>query len=186
MNPAFHVHDGNPPAHENPLAFSDLLTLCAALPVIETTVLWRYIAAYAPGTTPENAPVLARLVPFAEAYFRDRIAPTRTFRTPSAEERDALAGLADALRGAEQHLSALPPAERAAAIKTIIYDAGRRPPFLGPEKDGRPTVSRAWFGALYEVVLGLSEGTRFDNFVATFGVGPSIALIEAALARAAA
>jgi lysyl-tRNA synthetase class 1 len=183
MNPAFHVHDGRPPAHESALSFSDLLTLCAALPVVETDMLWRYIAAYAPGTTPENAPVLAMLMPFAEAYFRDRIAPTRRFRAPSAEERDAIAGLADRLRAQQARLAALPADQRTAEIKAIVYDAGRREPFAGPEKDGRPTVSRAWFAALYEVVLGLSEGTRFDGFVATFGIGPSIALIEAALAR---
>jgi lysyl-tRNA synthetase class 1 len=183
MNPVFHVHDGAPPAHDGALSFSDLLTLCAALPVAETALIWRYVAAYAPGTTPDSAPVLARLVPFAEAYFRDRILPTRRHRPPGPDEADALAGLADALRGAEARLAALQPDMRTAEIKAIVYDCGRRPPFLGPEKDGRPTVSRAWFAVLYEVVLGLSEGTRFDTFVATFGIAPTIALIEAALAR---
>jgi lysyl-tRNA synthetase class 1 len=186
MNPVFHVHDGAPPVHESGLSFSDLLTLAAALPVADSALMWSYIAAYAPGTTAESAPVLAKLVPFALEYFRDRIAPGRRHRPASAEERDALAALADMLRAQEASLARLPAAERAGAIKTIVYDAGRRPPFLGPEKDGRPSVSRAWFAALYEVVLGLSEGTRFDTFVATFGVGPTIALIEQALAREAA
>jgi lysyl-tRNA synthetase class 1 len=183
MNPVFHVHDADPPAHENPLSFSDLLTLAAALPLADTQLMWSYIAAYAPGTTAANAPVLAKLVPYALEYFRDRIAPGRRFRAPGAEERDALSVLADTLRAEEGALARLAPAERSAAIKTIVYDAGRRNPFLGPEKDGRPTVSRAWFAALYEVVLGLSEGTRFDTFVATFGIAPTIALIEQALAR---
>ncbi len=183
LNPAFHVHDGAPPAHDNALSFSDLLTLAAALPVADSALMWSYIAAYSPGTTEASAPVLAKLVPFALEYFRDRIAPHRRHRPASAAEHDALAGLADALRASESALAALPAAERTAAIKTIVYDAGRREPFLGPPKDGRPTVSRAWFAALYEVVLGLSEGTRFDTFVATFGIGPSVALIEQALAR---
>jgi lysyl-tRNA synthetase class 1 len=183
-NPVFHVHDGEPPAHQAPLSFSDLLTLAAALPVADDALMWAYIAAYAPGTTPASSPVLARFVHFATAYFRDRIAPTRRHRAPRPEERDALGALADALRAREAELTALAGAERVAAIKTLVYDAGRRPPFLGPEKDGRPTVSRDWFKALYEVVLGLEEGTRFDTFVATFGVWPTIALIEQALARA--
>lgn len=185
MNPVFHVHDGAPPAHAAPLSFSDLLTLAAALPVADTALIWRYVAAYAPGTNEANAPVLAKLVPYALEYFRDRIAPGRVHRAPSLEERDALAGLADALRGAEARLAALDPGARQAEIKTIVYDAGRRPPFLGPEKDGRPTVSRAWFACLYETVLGLAEGTRFDTFVATFGIAPTVALIEQALARPA-
>jgi lysyl-tRNA synthetase class 1 len=185
-NPVFHVHNGTPPVHQASLSFSDLLTLAAALPVADEELMWAYVAAYAPGTTAENAPVLAKFVPFATAYFRDRIAPTRRHRPPSLEEQDALAALADALRAHEVTLMALAGAERVAAIKTLVYDAGRRAPFLGPEKDGRPSVSRAWFKALYEVVLGLEEGTRFDTFVATFGVAPTIVLIEQALARASA
>ncbi|MCC7281743.1 MAG: lysine--tRNA ligase, partial [Acetobacteraceae bacterium] len=185
LNPVYHVHDADPPSHDSPLSFSDLLTLAAALPLADSALMWSYIAAYAPGSTEANAKVLAKLVPYALEYFRDRIAPGRKFRAPSAEERDALAVLADTLRAEERLLSALAPGERVAAIKTIVYDAGRRKPFLGPEKDGRPSVSRAWFAALYEVVLGLSEGTRFDTFVATFGIGPTIALIEQGLARGA-
>jgi lysyl-tRNA synthetase class 1 len=41
---------------------------------------------------------------------------------------------------------------------------------------------RAWFSALYEVVLGQSQGPRFGSFVAIFGVERTIALIEKALA----
>ncbi|RZJ89510.1 MAG: lysine--tRNA ligase, partial [Brevundimonas sp.] len=38
---------------------------------------------------------------------------------------------------------------------------------------------RAWFGALYEVLLGASQGPRFGSFAAIYGLPQTIALIEA-------
>jgi lysyl-tRNA synthetase class 1 len=43
---------------------------------------------------------------------------------------------------------------------------------------------RAWFAALYEVLLGQSQGPRFGSFVAIFGVERTIELIDKALAGA--
>ena len=41
---------------------------------------------------------------------------------------------------------------------------------------------RDWFKALYEVLLGASEGPRFGGFIALYGVDESIRLIEGGLA----
>ena len=41
---------------------------------------------------------------------------------------------------------------------------------------------RAWFGALYEVLLGEAQGPRFGGFVAVYGVPETVALIEDGLA----
>jgi lysyl-tRNA synthetase class 1 len=41
---------------------------------------------------------------------------------------------------------------------------------------------RAWFSALYEVLLGQSQGPRFGSFVAIFGIDRTVDLIERALA----
>ena len=40
---------------------------------------------------------------------------------------------------------------------------------------------RAWFTALYEVLLGASQGPRFGGFIALYGVPETIALIDSAL-----
>lgn len=40
---------------------------------------------------------------------------------------------------------------------------------------------RAWFQALYEVLLGQSQGPRFGSFVAIFGLDRTIGLIHSAL-----
>ena len=38
---------------------------------------------------------------------------------------------------------------------------------------------RAWFAALYEVLLGQTQGPRFGSFAAIYGLPQTIALIEA-------
>ena len=44
------------------------------------------------------------------------------------------------------------------------------------------TRLRGWFTALYEVLLGASQGPRFGGFIALYGVDETIALIDDALA----
>ena len=41
---------------------------------------------------------------------------------------------------------------------------------------------RGWFKALYEVLLGASQGPRFGSFIALYGVGETVALIDRGLA----
>ena len=37
---------------------------------------------------------------------------------------------------------------------------------------------RAWFGALYEVLLGASQGPRFGSFAAIYGLAQTVRLIR--------
>ena len=72
-----------------------------------------------------------------------------------------------------RRLRALPPGcQDAEAIQAEVYEAG---------KAGGFEPLRAWFQALYEVLLGQSQGPRFGSFAAIFGLERTIALIEAAL-----
>ena len=41
---------------------------------------------------------------------------------------------------------------------------------------------RDWFKAIYEVLLGASQGPRFGGFVALYGLAETVALIDRALA----
>ncbi len=45
-------------------------------------------------------------------------------------------------------------------------------------------ILRLWFTALYEVLLGQSQGPRFGSFAAIFGLQRTTALIEKARADA--
>ena len=61
----------------------------------------------------------------------------------------------------------------AEAIQAEVYEAGKAAGF---------EPLRAWFTALYEVLLGQSQGPRFGSFAAIYGLDRTIALIERALA----
>ena len=41
---------------------------------------------------------------------------------------------------------------------------------------------RDWFKAIYEVLLGASQGPRFGGFIALYGVEETVALIDDGLA----
>ena len=50
---------------------------------------------------------------------------------------------------------------------------------VGKEHEFEPL--RDWFKALYEVLLGASQGPRFGGFIALYGVQETVRLIEAGL-----
>src|SRR6476659_4430949 len=70
-NPVWQIHDGNPPAGGLPLGFGILLNLASVAHAQDKAALWGYISRYVPDATPENQPLLDRLVGHALAYYRD-------------------------------------------------------------------------------------------------------------------
>jgi lysyl-tRNA synthetase class 1 len=170
VNPAWHIHAGHLPEHAgSPLSFAMLLNLASVVNAETPEILWGFIYRYAPAATPESMPFLARLVDHAIAYYRDFIRPAKRYRDPTSVERGALEDLA-------RTLAALPAGESTELIQNAVYEVGKRHAF--PEL-------RAWFRCLYQILLGQEDGPRFGNFVAIYGVPETVALIEAALARAA-
>ena len=167
-NPSWHIHAGDIPATSaSPLSFAMLLNLTSVVNAENPEILWGFIRRYSPGATPENQPFLAKLVTGAVAYYADFVRPTKSFREPDATERAALEDLAACLR-------AMPHDAPAEDLQNILYDIGKRHPFA---------ELRAWFGCLYQVLLGQSEGPRFGQFIALYGVVETIGLIDAALTR---
>ncbi|MDT8277629.1 lysine--tRNA ligase [Roseomonas mucosa] len=185
-NPAWHVQGGKVPnMGGSPIPFSMLLNLAVVANAETPEMLWGFVRRYQPEATPESEPMLARLVEHALAYYRDFVKPAKRYRAATPGEREALEVLAELLRENQARLEAIPAAERGAAIQDLVYDAGRREPFLQTGKDGRPGVSIAWFEALYQVLLGQQKGPRFGGFVALYGIPETIALIGEALSRPA-
>jgi lysyl-tRNA synthetase class 1 len=80
---------------------------------------------YRPGVTPQTHPKLDAMVGYAINYYRDFVAPTKKFREPTDGERAALQDLRDAL-------SQLPRDRRPRDIQNVVYEIGRREPFLDP------------------------------------------------------
>ncbi|MBW8270016.1 lysine--tRNA ligase [Caldovatus aquaticus] len=189
-NPVWHVLGGEVPESVATVPFSMLLNLVSALGSDEPEHLLRYVERYRGRPLTQDEPaegaLLRRLCEHAINYYKDFVEPNKRHRAPTAAERAALEALLHALRERVGDLEALPFEERARAIQDLVYDAGRREPFLERTKDGRIGVSRAWFDALYQVLLGQPEGPRFGAFVALYGIPGTIGLIEAALARGSA
>jgi lysyl-tRNA synthetase class 1 len=180
-NPVWHIHSGSPPKPDMPIAFSMLLTLVSSSNAENAETLWGFIGRYRPGVTPQTHPKLDAMVGYAIHYFRDFVLPEKRFRQPTEAERAALLDLRDAL-------SQLPTDAPAEHIQDVVYEIGRREPFLDHKKaakDGKPGVSLDWFNMLYQVLLGQEKGPRFGSFVAVYGVQNTVDMIDGALARSA-
>jgi Lysyl-tRNA synthetase (class I) len=102
----------------------------------------------------------------ALAYYRDFVKPAKRYRAPSELERQALADLRAELAG-------LPAGAKPDEIQDRVYEVGKRHAF--PEL-------KAWFAALYEVLIGQPTGPRMGSFIALYGIPETIALIDKALA----
>jgi lysyl-tRNA synthetase class 1 len=169
-NPVWHTHSGAPPTAELPITFALLLNLVSASNAEDKTILWGFIRRLAPDATPETHPLLDQLVGYAIAYYDAFVKPTKSFRPPTETERAALEALAQALADAPEGASA-------EDLQNIVYEAGKA---NGYTKE----TLRSWFQAIYEVLLGSSQGPRFGSFIELYGVKETRELIAKALSGA--
>ncbi len=165
-NPVWHIHAGDVPESKMVVPFSMLLNLASAAGAEDKDAMWGFIKRYAPEATPETHPDLDQAAGFAVRYYEDFVKPTKTFRAPDEKERAAMEDLASRL---EAHDG---PTDDE-TLQTIVFAVGKEHGFE-PLRD--------WFKALYEVLLGQSQGPRFGGFVALYGVAESVALIRKGLA----
>lgn len=165
-NPVWHVHTGRPPQYGSPVSFSLLLNLVSAANASDKAILWGFLSRYIPGATPESQPLLDQMAGYAINYYEDFVRPNKAFRAPDSRERGAMEDLADRLKDLGLGCT------DAELIQNEVYAAG---------KDAGFEPLRGWFVALYEVLLGQSQGPRFGSFAAIFGLERTIALIESGL-----
>ena len=168
-NPVWHLTHGKGEADALPVTYSLLLNLIGVLGAAATREqVWSYLANYVANADPEAHPALDALVGRALAYNRDVVASALVRRAPAANEAAALRALDTALAGAGEDASA-------EDLQTLIYEIGKNPAF-GIEN------LRDWFKALYETLLGSSQGPRMGSFIALYGVANTRRLIAEALA----
>ncbi len=185
-NPVFHIHGGKDvPESQQAVTFSVLLSLATVASVKSKKALWQFIQNYAPEASPRTHPELDKSVEFAVRYFRDFIAPQRNYRSPNEEEYEAMKKLASALT------------DKKLATQMIV----EKNILMGRESDAPKNWSpnnpedlqalifafgkiygfehlRDWFQALYEVLLGASQGPRFGSLTAIYGVEKMVKLID--------
>jgi len=152
-----------------PVTFALLINLVSASNAHDKETLWGFIRHAAPNATPQSNPELDRLVGYAIRYYDDFVKPKKTFRAPTSEERTALEALDAALAQAR-------PDASAEALQALVFEAGKAHGFADKLRD--------WFKAIYEVLLGQSEGPRFGSFIALYGVERTRALIRQGLSGA--
>ncbi len=165
-NPIWHIHGGQPPAAELPISFGLLLNLVSASNAHDKAVLWGFIRRHAADATAERYPLLDQLVGYAIAYYDAFVRPAKTFRAPTPEERTALEALDAALAAASTGAGA-------EELQNLVYEAGK--------SNGFADSLRQWFQAIYEVLLGQTQGPRFGSFIELYGVAETRALIGKAL-----
>jgi lysyl-tRNA synthetase class 1 len=164
-NPVWHIHGGDVPVSKMVVPFSMLLNLASVAGAEDKNQLWGFIKRYAPDASAETHADLDAAAGFAVRYYNDFVKPTKTYRAPNVLEREALTELRDALKAWDHGLDA-------DALQSLVFSCGRE----------RFDPMRNWFKALYEVLLGASQGPRFGGFIALLGIDESIALIEEGLA----
>jgi lysyl-tRNA synthetase class 1 len=166
-NPVHHIHAGKVPAETLPLTYGLLLNLVSLPGVADKETAWKFVQRYAPGTSAETDPELDELIGLAVNYARDFVAPELKRRPPNDME-------AEALRDLDSELAKLPADASAEDIQTQVFEVGKRHPFEN---------LRGWFQALYETLLGSSQGPRMGSFIALYGIDNSRKLIAEALDR---
>lgn len=164
-NPVFHIHGGDVPVSDMVVPFAMLLNLASVSGAEDKNTLWGFIRRYAPDASAEKNPQMDQAAGFAVRYYNDFVKPAKTYRAPTDQERAALQDLAARLRVWDGGLDA-------EALQTMVFAVGNDHGF---------DPLRNWFTALYEVLLGASQGPRFGGFIALYGVAETIALIEAQL-----
>ena len=170
VNPAWHIQAGRTDGAASPVSFGMLLNLASVVNADTADMLWGFLRRYSPDAAPGASPVFDRLVDHAVAFYRDFVRPAKRYRDPTPTECRALEDLAETL-------AALPAGTTAEAIQNEVYAVGKRHPL--------PDL-KAWFGCLYQVLLGQTEGPRFGGFVALYGVAETVVLIRGRLQDAAA
>ncbi|MCB1530019.1 MAG: lysine--tRNA ligase [Rhodospirillales bacterium] len=165
-NPVFYIHEGRDP-QQTPVSFALLLNLASAANAHDSATMWGFINLYAPEASAESNPFLDHLVTFAVRYYEDFVLPKKKYRAADERESAALQDLA-------RRLEALPEGADGEAIQTEVFSAGK-------ENGYDKSELRDWFQAIYEILIGQSQGPRFGSFIELYGVPKTIALIEDAL-----
>ena len=164
-NPVFHIHGHNVPASDMVVPFAMLLNLASVSGAEDKDTLWGFIQRYAPDASADKNPQMDQAAGFAVRYYNDFVKPTKTYRAPSNQERGAMQDMVAQLKAWDGGLDA-------DALQSMVFAVGKAHAF---------DPLRGWFTALYEVLLGASQGPRFGGFIALYGIDETVKLIEGRL-----
>ncbi len=163
LNPAWHVHNGNPPKEKSIMPFSVLLNLVGTSNTNDRNVLWKFIKKNKKNIQVSDYPILDSLVDYALKYFEDVVKPKKKYRKPNEREKKALQDLVKRLKDCKEKTDP-------EVIQTMVYSVGK--------DNGYEKNLREWFKAIYEIIFGDQDGPRMGFFISFFGIKESIELIN--------
>lgn len=187
-NPVYHIHNGDVPESRMVVSFAMLLNLASVAGAEDKETLWGFIRRYAPEAAPETHPDLDHAVGCAVRYYNDFVKPEKVFRAPTDLERAAMEELSACLGDGAKALDVIARKNAAEGkddplpevdwhsddfLQSVVFAIGKTHGF---------DPLRSWFSALYEVLMGASQGPRFGGFIALYGIDETRALIAKGLA----
>ena len=165
-NPVWHIHGGKPPESGMVVPFAMLLNLASVSAAEDKERLWGFIRRYAPEATPRGQP---------RSGCGGRIRGALLQRPGEAGK-----GLSRAERQGTRGAGG--PAGPPEGLGLAGWMPRRCRPWFSPSAPNTGSSRlRDWFTALYEVLLGASQGPRFGGFIALYGVEETVGLIEGKL-----
>ena len=160
-NPAYHVGFGSVPPWPTEVTYQLLINLISVTGLRDPEAVVDYLRNI-DGRVGHGHALLMGQIDRAIAFTHEQILVNRVLREPTDQERASFEDLAGRLEGMNEGL----PAED---YQYHVYEVGKAHGF---------NPLRSWFQALYEVYFGSSDGPRFGNFVAVYGVQPTVELLR--------
>ncbi len=161
-NPCWHIHNGKPFYKVFPVSFNLLLNLASVCHAKNEKILWEYISNYVPDLKKGENSKFDELVKLSLNFFNERVLPNKKYRNPSEKEKKGIKTLIDFLENSEDDIST-------EEIQSKIFSIG---------KELQYENLKDWFLALYETVLGQSNGPRMGGFIKLFGIKSTISLLN--------
>ncbi len=159
-NPVYHIHNGAPPHLETSISYSLILNLVSASHLEDSKLIWKFVKRYDQNLEEKENSFVDKMIRCAINYYNDFIKPNKKFRAPTDIEKSALITLREGLNSMKSASTE--------EIQTLVFSVGKEFGF----------DLKLWFQALYEVLLGASQGPRFGSFVALYGISETIELID--------
>ena len=162
-NPVHYVHFGKVPEFDlKGVDYSLLLHLVSASSAENEDVMWGFITQHNPEIKKGDVAFMDKIVRLSINYFNKYVKPHKVFREATSQEKEGFSRLLELLENFQiENLTA-------EEIQTQVYSIGMD---LGFEL-------KAWFSAIYEVLLGEKQGPRVGTFIKLYGISNMKNLIK--------
>ncbi len=159
QNALFSVHSGNVPQFKININYSLLLNLACACGAQDTEVMWKYISKMPGSPKKGEIEFFDKMVDGAVNYFIQYEKPKRAFRKPTDTELAAFNTLINKL----SHKG-----DNKEDFQSMLFSIAKE----------HNIEAKDWFGAIYEVLFGATNGPRFGSFIELYGINETITLIK--------